>query len=143
MVVNANDFHRALENVSPDYFGTTDLWSVFSDNEKRSIRLSSKDAVLDRKRFTSALRSPCCTKWRISHATAGTLSITLTGPESGMEIIYSVVLAPSSYVSETTRWEICGLLRDYPKGMIDRTRLSDAVAVLLGIVKIRPKDVAR
>ena len=142
MAVNAKDFRRALDNVDPDYLGEFDIWSVFMDGETRTVSLTSPSSEKNLKGFFGALRSPCCTAWRISEATPTRVGITLTGPESGMEITFSFPVVPGHYVSPETRWEIYGSLRDYPAGMSDRIRLSDAVAVLLGLVKLAPKDSA-
>lgn len=143
MAVNSKDFRRALDKVEPEYFLKYDMWSVFMDGEKRNIRLTSNKPLENLERFRSALKSPCCSKWRIAGSTTTLLTIALVGPEQDMEITYFIPTLQTNIVSESTRWEIYGLLRDYPRGMADRPRLSDAVAVLLGIVKIRPKDVAR
>jgi hypothetical protein len=59
-----------------------------------------------------------------------------------MEITYSLPIAPKNYISEDTRWEIYGTLRDYPPGMPERVRMSDAIAVHLGIVNLAPRDSA-
>ena len=138
--MNAKDFRRGLDKVSPEYFNTSDIWSVFTDGERREVLILSDNLRKNIDNFLGALRSPCCSKWRISSATAGTLSITLTGPELGMEITYSMPIVPRNYISTHLRWEIYGTLRDYPHGMVDRIRLSDAVAVLLGLVNLAPKD---
>lgn len=141
--MNVKDFMRALDKVNPAYFSESDPWSVFTEGEKRNIRLTSGKPEKNLESFTSALRSPCCLKWRISLATSSLLSITLTGPEYDMEITYFIPRLPENLIPEPTRWAIYGLLRDYPANMPDRLRLSEAVAVLLGIVKIRPKDVEK
>lgn len=132
--MNAKEFANRLDRLDPEYFGTSDIWSVFSEGEKRNILLKATNADKNLENFFSAISSPCCRRYYLSHVSPTLLSITLVGPEDGMEIDFRVPLTPYHRVPKETRQKIHAALVDHPRGMAERYRVYNSVAILFEIV---------